>query len=140
MGRVASSVLDQAARDQALRLLSERAVLTRAVCRELMDSGGDFAGWRPSAAFRLLSEWVQRTFPESEVVQMLAARHGLDAMIVPEGCEELLGEIRDGAEVWQALALLFTADHNWEAESDRQEIAKRLEAYWEAHGQIVNPP
>ena len=37
MRLVASSNPDDVGRDQALHLLTERAVLTRAVCRELMD-------------------------------------------------------------------------------------------------------
>jgi hypothetical protein len=28
-------------------------------------SGGNFAGMRPSTAFTLLREWIERTFPES---------------------------------------------------------------------------
>ena len=122
-------------RDKALHLLTERAVLTRAVCRELKDSGGNFYGRRPGAAFALPVQWVQLTFSESN-----APLYGLDAMVVPEDCEDLLREIRDGAEVCKALGMLFTADHTWEAESDSKAIAERLDAYWEAHGQIVTPP
>jgi hypothetical protein len=61
-------------------------------------------------------------------------------MVVPEDCEDLLREIEDGAEVCEALFMLTTADNAFEVENDTSKIAKCLDAYWEAHGQIVNPP
>jgi len=139
MRLVASSNPDDVVRDQALHLLTERAVLTRAVCRELLDSGGEFDGRRPDTALALLLGWVRGTFPQSVHIEP-HARDGLDAMVVPEDCEDMLREIRDGAEVCEALAMLFTADNAREAEGDREKIAKSLNAYWKAHGQIVNPP
>jgi hypothetical protein len=122
------------ARDQALHLLTERAVLTRAVCRELKDSGGNFYGRRPGAAFVMLLQWIQRQNLPS------TARGGLNVMVVPDDCQDLLREIRDGAEVCEALGMLFTADTPREVEGDSEKIAKRLDAYWKAHGQIVNAP
>jgi len=123
-------------RDRALWLLAERAVLTRAVCRELLDSGGEFYGGRPFRALAQLLEWVDSNFPESGP----SPRCGLDAMVVPEDCQDLLREIRDGAEVCAALDMLTTADNALDAEGDKEAIAKKLAAYWEAHAQIVNPP
>jgi hypothetical protein len=139
MRLVASSNPDAVTRDQALHLLTERAVLTRAVCRELLDSVGDFGGRRPRTALTLLLGWVKGTFPESDSIEPYA-REGLDAMVVPEDCEDLLREIEDGAEVCEALFMLTTADNAFEVENDTRKIAKSLDAYWEAHGQIVNPP
>jgi hypothetical protein len=92
---------DAVARDQALWLLAERAVLTRAVCRELQDSGGEFYGRRPFRALALLLEWVQSNFPQP----VATAENGLDTMVVPEDCQDLLREIRDGADVCDALAM-----------------------------------
>ena len=127
---------DAVDRDQALWLLAERAVLTRAVCRELQDSGGEFYGRRPFRALAQLLEWVHSNFPESGP----SPRCGLDAMVVPEDCQDLLREIRDGAEVCAALDMLTTADNALEEEGDKEAIARKLAAYWEAHAQIVNPP
>ncbi len=89
MRLVASSNPEAVARDQALHLLTERAVLTRAVCRELLDSVGDFGGRRPRTALALLLRWVQGTFPESDRIEP-HAREGLDAIVVPQDCEDLL--------------------------------------------------
>jgi hypothetical protein len=127
---------DAVARDRALWLLAERAVLTRAVCRELQDSGGEFYGRRPFRALALLLEWVQSNFPQP----VATAENGLDAMVVPEDCQDLLREIRDGAEICDALAMLTTADNALDEEGDKKAIARKLAAYWEAHAQIVKPP
>ena len=122
-------------RDQALHLLTQRAVLTRTVCRELLDSGGGFNDRRPRTAIALLSRWVKATFPETEPLG-LAVRYGLDNMVVPAGCEDVLREISDGAEVCEALVLLVYGD-TCDVESDKEAIAKALDAYWKAHAQIV---
>jgi hypothetical protein len=94
-------------RDQALHLLTERAVLTRALCRELRDSGGVFNGMRPLTALALLSRWIKNTFPETEPLGW-AATEWLDDMVVPEGCEDLMREVSDGAEVCEALLMLVS--------------------------------
>jgi hypothetical protein len=112
MRLVASSNPDDVDRGQALHVLAERAILTRSVCRELLDSRGAFDGRRPLTARALLLQWVQGTFPQSEYP---TAWHGLNDMVVPEDCEDMLREIRDGAEVCEALSMLTTADKAWEA-------------------------
>jgi hypothetical protein len=43
-------------------------------------------------------------------------------MVVPKGCEALMPEIRDGAEVAAALFMLFTADNPLQSDSDRSII------------------
>ena len=139
MRLVASSDPDAVARDQALHLLIERAVLTRAVCRELLESEGDFGGRRPRTALALLLRWVQSNLPQFVHTEP-HARTGLDAMVVPEDCEDLLREIEDGAEVCEALFSLTTADNASEVHNDKKAIAKSLDAYWEVHSQIVNQP
>jgi hypothetical protein len=127
MRLVASSNPDDVSRDQALR------------CRELLDSGGVFNGMRPLTAIALLSRWVKRTFPEIEPLGGLAVSYGLDDMVVPEGCEDMLREIQDGAEVCEAFDLLIYGD-TCDVESDNEAIAKSLDAYWKAHAQIVHTP
>ena len=72
MRLIASSNPDDVGRDQALHLLTQRAVLTRSVCRELLDLGGVFNGMRPLAALALLSRWVKDTFPETEPLGLTA--------------------------------------------------------------------
>ena len=123
MRLVASSNPGDVGRDQALHLLTERAVLTRSVCRELLDSGGVFNGMRPLTAIALLSRWVKATFPEIVPLGGLAVSYGLDDMVVPEGCEDVLREISDGAEVCEALDLLIYGD-TCDVESDKEAIAK----------------
>jgi hypothetical protein len=138
MRLVASSNPEDVNRDQALHLLTERAVLTRALCRELRDSGGVFNGMRPLTALALLSRWIKNTFPETEPLGW-AATEWLDDMVVPEGCEDLMREVSDGAEVCEALLMLVYGD-TCDVESDNEAIAKSLEAYWKAHAQIVHTP
>jgi hypothetical protein len=139
MRLMASSNPDDVDRDKALHLLTERAVLTRAVCRELLDSGGVFNGRRPFAALALLSQWVDATFFPQDDVPSLSAVGGLDDMVVPEDCEDLMREIRDGAEVCDLLILHKYGD-TCDYDSDREAIAKSLDAYWKAHAQIVHTP
>jgi hypothetical protein len=122
-------------RDRALSLLAARAVVTRAVCRELLESGGD--GIRSRNALAFLHQWIRDTFQQFAHAWP-SALNGLDAMVVPADCEGLLREIRDGAEVCDALFMLMTAD-NVDAESDARKLAERLDDYWKTHGQIVNP-
>jgi enoyl reductase-like protein len=93
---------------------------------------------RPLTALALLSRWVKCTFPETEPIG-LAAREWLDDMVVPEGCEDMLREIQDGAEVCDRLIMSNYGDL-CDVESDREAIAKSLDAYWKAHAQIVHTP
>ena len=62
-----------------------------------------------------------------------------DDMVVPEGCEDLMREVSDGAEVCEALLMLVYGD-TCDVESDNEAIAKSLEAYWKAHAEIVHTP
>lgn len=125
-------------RDTAVRLLAQRAVLTRAVCRELQECS-DFAGRRPTTALSLLLQWVWQNFAESVRVEPHAS-DGLDKMIVPENCQELMQEIRAGAEVAEALFMLTTADTMSQLRGDEEVIRDRLSAYWAKHGTAVVAP
>jgi hypothetical protein len=135
-------------RDTAVRLLAERAVLTRAVCRELSEAGR-FADRRPCVALAFLLGWIVENLPESfrfrSAAGTLAQREprasdGLDRMVVPDGCEDLLQEIRAGAEVGDALATLLTADNPIESSGDEAVIRDRLAAYWAKHEAPVRAP
>jgi hypothetical protein len=64
----------------------------------------------------------------------MARRHGRS-----RGCEDLMREVSDGAEVCEALLMLVYGD-TCDVESDNEAIAKSLEAYWKAHAQIVHTP
>ena len=140
MRLVASSNPDDVGRDQVLHLLTVRAVLTRTVCRELLDLGGEFNpfnGRRPFAALALLFKWIDDTFSQSGDPGLW---DGLpDDMVVPEGCEDIVREIRDGLEVCDVLMLLKYGD-TCDVESDREAMAKSLDAYWKAHAKIASPP
>ena len=126
-------------RDHAVQLLAERAVLTRALCRELLDSDGRFNHRRPSIALSLLLQWVARNLPESVRVEPHPA-DGIDSMVAPDDCQELLREIRDGAQVGEALFMLLTADNSLQADGDRAVIQKRLSAYWANHSSAAAAP
>jgi len=123
---------DDVDRDTAVRLLAERAVLTRTLCRELLDVSKGFASRRPCVALSLLLGWVQQHLPQSVRVEPHPA-DGLDAMVVPDGCRDLFEEIRDGAQVGEAFFMLLTADTSSQARGDEAVIRDRLTAYWAAH-------
>ena len=127
-------------RDRAIYLLTERAVLTRSLCQELRDAAGrDFEGRRMGVALGLLLRWVTENMPESVRVEPHPS-DGIDEMVVPEMCQELLQEIRDGAAVGEALFMLFTADTPTQARGDKERIKERLENYWIKHASPVYAP
>ncbi|HEY2882126.1 MAG TPA: hypothetical protein VGJ15_06820, partial [Pirellulales bacterium] len=124
------------------QLLAERAVLTRAVCRELAEINGRFNARRPMVALSYLLRWVSETMPEALEFKAAAgnmyqreprASDGIDQMVVPAGCESLLEEIRNGASVADTLGMLLTADSMLELQNDEATVRQRLAAYWEKH-------
>lgn len=119
-------------RDDAVRLLVQRAVLTRSLCRELLDSDGNFSDRRPTTALAFLLQWVAQNLPASVRLEPHAS-NGIEEMVVPDDCQELLREIQDGAQVGEALFMLTTADNSFQADGDRATIRKRLDAYWANH-------
>jgi hypothetical protein len=136
MRLVASSEPGAVERDAAAYLLQERAVYTRAVCRELLEEGKAlYGGRRAYIALGHLFHWISATFPGLEP----QGNTGLDKMVVPKGYETLLEEIRDGASVCDSLFMLKTADHAWEADEDRAKLQGALDAYWEKHPSAAKP-
>jgi hypothetical protein len=102
------------------------------VCTELRDGDAGFAHRRSRQALGQLLFWVdnyQRQWVRGEP----AAGDGIAQMVVPEGYEPLLEEIKAGANVCNALFRLFTADNGLQAESDRAGITKHLASYWQHH-------
>lgn len=136
---VKSSQLGDVERDHAVRLLIERAVLTRALCRELLESDGRFSDRRSDTALFLLLQWVGQNLPASVRVEPHAS-DGIDSMVVPDDCQELLREIHDGAQVGDALFMLLTADNSLQADGDRSTLQKRLNAYWANHPSAAPAP
>ena len=132
MRLVRSSVPGAVERDQAIWLLAERAVLTRMVCCELRDAdiGGNCR--RPHVALSQLLRWINENLGKFVRIEA-RADDGIDQMVVPAGYEQLLVEIRAGAQVCRALFMLSTADTSAQAEGDRAVIRKRLAAYWLQH-------
>jgi hypothetical protein len=126
-------------RDHAIRLLTERAVLTRALCRELLDSAEFLNNRRSGVALSLLLQWVARNLPTSVRVEPHPS-NGIDDMAIPDGCEELLQEINDGAQVGESFFMLLTADNSFQADGDRATLRKRLDAYWTNHGSVAPAP
>jgi hypothetical protein len=136
-------------KDTAVQLLAERAVLTRAICQELRDGSGNYAERRPCVALGFLLRWIQTHLPESFRFRNAAGgigereprpSDGIELMVVPEGCDDLLEEIRDGAPVGDGLAMLLTADNALQARGDEAVIRERLEAYWAKHAKTVRAP
>jgi hypothetical protein len=132
MRMVRSSVPGATDRDRAIRLLTERAVLTRMICRELKE--GDVLGHdlRPQTALFILLRWISDNLPESVRVEP-RADDGIDQMIVPDGYAELLTEIISGAQVGKALFMLLTADNRIQEQSDRENLKRAVAAYWAEH-------
>jgi hypothetical protein len=126
-------------RTTAVRLLAERAVLTRAVCRELLDANGELDACRPAMALNMLIDWVRRNLPGSFHGEP-HPQDGLDQMMVPAGCEDLFLEVREGAEVCLHLAMLYWADTPSQALADKARIRDSLAAYWASHPSTVRAP
>jgi hypothetical protein len=136
---IASSNPGEVDRDEAIYLLTERALLTRMVCQELLGAQGDFFTRRPRAALGMLLTWILKHFPESVAIEP-HARDGIDAMTVPDDCQQLLQEIHDGASVCEALFMLTTADTSSEVEHDQKQLREALEKYQSNHTETVQSP
>jgi hypothetical protein len=129
---VHSSVPGAVERDQAIRLLTERAVLTRMVCRELFETNPDHFDRRPLVALHHLLGWIATHYPDSLRGEPHAA-DGLDGIEIPKGLEALFQEIKAGAKVCEAFFMLTTADNDIQYTSDRVHLSARLESYWQSH-------
>jgi hypothetical protein len=127
------------ARDAALRLLSERAVLNRMLCRELIEANGHWPDRRSSTALSILLKWVAENFPDSIRVEPRPA-DGLDQMIVSEEAQILLAEVRAGAQVGEAFFMLMAADNSIQSEHDKAILRERLANYSEHHAVAIRPP
>ena len=132
MTLIGSSNPDEVPRDRALALLAERAVLTRAVCRELHDAGAPYLTRRTRAALLILLRWVAENCAASVHVRA-QADDGIDAMMHPPGTDALVAEIRAGAGVCRALSMLLTADTQHQADGDQAKLRAHLEEYRRAH-------
>jgi hypothetical protein len=126
-------------RDAALRLLSERAVLTRMLCRELAEAKGRLPDRRASTALSILLSWIAENFPESVRISPHPS-DGLDQMAVAEEGRGLFAEVRAGAQVGEAFFMFTTADNSIAFEQDKAVLRERLESYWAKHAVAVRPP
>jgi hypothetical protein len=135
MRLVQSSVPGAVERDQAVWLLIERAVLSRAICRELEDSGGKLPNRRVLSALFFLLQWIERTLPECLRGEPYP-KDGIEQMVVPAGYERLLQEIRAGAEVAHALFLYLMADST----ADKVRLPGLLASYWKECADPVQVP
>jgi hypothetical protein len=132
MRLVASSDPSEVFRFEARQLLLRRAVLTRMVCRELIEKpeAKRCRSSRADAALDLLMAWINSQ-PQCPISPRPSS--GIDSMVVPDGCAELLEEIRDGAAVCDALTWLDSADTVSDSEADMSRIERALESYWNKH-------
>jgi hypothetical protein len=114
MRLVESSEPGAVERDNAIHLLTERAVLTRMVCFELVDIvHRRSVDRRVHTALSLLSAWVHENMPGSVRVEPHPA-DGINEMTIPAGYEKLVEEIRAGARVGEALFMYYTADTSYQ--------------------------
>jgi len=133
MELVTSSDPSAVDRFKAAALLLERAVLTRMVCRELIDKPEPeiSRSSRADAAMNLLRAWIASRLA---VLGDIKPSSGIDAMLVPEGCADLIEEIREGAKVCEDLTMLDSADTDSQWDGDMARITKSLDTYWCKHG------
>jgi hypothetical protein len=131
MRLVSSSILGAVEEDRAVRLLAERAVLTRAICCELRDENPDPGSGRSRTALGFLVEWIRAKNLGPFTVS--GVRDGLDQMVVPDGCQAIFREIEAGAQVGEALSMLSSADSPREWDGDVEKIRKCLTTYWREH-------
>ena len=133
MRLVESSEPGAVGRDNAIHLLTERAVLTRMVCFELVDIvHRRSVDRRVHTALSLLSAWVHEKMPGSVRVEPHPA-DGINEMTIPAGYEKLVEEIRAGAQVGEALFMYYTADTSYQADLDWASVQERLAQYWAEH-------
>jgi hypothetical protein len=137
-GRIEPSNQDAVARDAAVGLLVERAVLTRAVCRELLEAGA-FTARRPAAALGLLQAWIAERYRAAVCFEPRAS-DGLDESPAPPGCADLMLEVQAGSRVAAALHVFWTADNPLQAADDRRVLQKELDEYWAAHPTAAAAP
>jgi hypothetical protein len=133
MRLIGSSDPDAVARDRALSLLAERAVLTRAVCRELLETGDDYVSRRTRTSLLALLRWVATHYPASFRVEP-RPDDGIEDMVQPAGAEAVVAEIRAGATVCSAFFTLLTADTLLQVEGDSAKLRSALDDYWARHG------
>ena len=94
-------------RDEAVRKLTERATLTRMVCREVLESNNPNIDRRPQVALFALLSWIVENHRQHIKIEP-RAYDGLRHTIAPEGYTDLLVEIEAGTLVCHALFMLFT--------------------------------
>ena len=121
-------------RDYAIDLLMERAVFTRAVCREVReDKGSDYS--RARTALKLLQHWSQEnlgySYPRYCQEEITAAA---------ADCKALMQEIQDGQRVCSALSLLGTADSASEDRDDCDHFRASITVYWTDHRRATPRP
>ncbi|WP_131801479.1 hypothetical protein [Klenkia brasiliensis] len=123
---VASSQAGAVERYEAIDLLEQRTVLATAVVRELQKFGGENIYGRPTAALNLLRGWVGKRY---EAKVETHARDGLASMVVPDGYEDTMAELKAATDICEALAMAWTADTRRELEGDLAAIRSLVASY-----------
>lgn len=115
-------------------LLAERAVLTRAVCRELREGHDPYYG-RPYAAVRVVQRWLKDNYDYS-----MPTYNPSEIAEAPADCKNLMEEIQDGQRICNALSVYGTADSAEEHARDGSHLREALEEYWLKHPNAVQSP
>ena len=132
MRLVQSSEPGAVERDNAIHLLTERAVLTRMVCFKLLDVVHRRLVDRQIHTALSLLLAVHENMPGSVRVEPHPA-DGINEMTIPAGYEKIVEEIRAGAQVGEALFMYYTADTTYRADQDWARVQERLAQYWAEH-------
>jgi hypothetical protein len=115
--------------DHQRAALETRAVLTRAVCNELLRDRKGYGGRRARIALGFLLRWVAENTPSGDGTETLPL-DGIQSMSVPAACDATWREICAGAKACHNLWMLWTADSMGDQASDERQIDEGLEQ-WE---------
>lgn len=125
---------DDVARHNVRSHYNQRLVLTASVCRELQRTPDDLVGGRPQAAIEILAWWMRDVY-DLPAGKDIKYTHGLDDPGLTQYASDMKIELVLGAAVCDALAMAYTADKDWELQSDKKRLRERLDEYLAAFGQ-----
>lgn len=127
---VESSNPDAVSRFEVRAHYTQRLVLTASLAQELNRDTQRLVNPRSGAAFELLAWWMRTVYdlPGGDIKYT----RGLDDPKLSEFASDIADELRAGAAVCDALAMLYTADKDWEYEGDAERLRASLRSYFAA--------
>ncbi len=133
MRLVESSNPEQVVRYNVRSHYAQRLVLVAALCRELHRHPDDPVSDRPQAALNVLSQWMVEAYdlPSGRGIDY---KHGLDDPRLAKYASDMQRELELGTKVCEAYFMLFTADTQYDYDSDQASIRRWLTAYMAKFG------